>query len=111
VLADDSGQSVTVDEALREAVRKEFGDRADEVVGLLALYESDGDHPEASRLQRAVIALSDSNVELVRHFVERARRDHRDVLWWAEYRPDPDDPKTYQELRRRLGLGTEPDGP
>ena len=42
-----------------------------------------------SRVQLAVLALSDGDGQKLCHYVEVAHVDWRAVLYWAEYRPDP----------------------
>ena len=100
-----------MDETLADAVRRLFGGQADEVLALLALYGSGEDRDGVTRVQRAVIALSGSDIELVRHYVDAAQQDFRDVLFWAEHPPERDEPRTFDELRRRLGLDQAPDIP
>jgi hypothetical protein len=48
------------------------------------------------------VSLSGGDVARVRHNVDRALCDYRDVLMWAEYPPDDDEPRSYEELRARL---------
>ena len=52
---------------------------------LLERYGRSPDHPEPVRVHVALLKLSEGQVELLAHFVERAQRDYRDVLAWAEY--------------------------
>lgn len=97
-------QAVGVDAALEAEVRSTFGSESDEVLVLLNTYGSQSTHREVDRVRRAILTLSRGEVERVRHNVEVAQRDYRDVLCWAEYPPDPAEPKSYQELRERLNL-------
>ena len=49
--------------------------------------------PETSpRIQHAVLQLADGDVEKLLHFLKVAARDWRDVVYWAEYPPQPGDP-------------------
>ena len=52
---------------------------------LLNLYGHELYEHEVVRVQLAVLKLSDSDVEQVRYYTERAKQDYRDVLSWAEY--------------------------
>jgi hypothetical protein len=55
---------------------------------VLELLDSYGVEPyerERERVQLAVLKLSEGNEEKVREFVTVAKRDYRDVLFWAEY--------------------------
>jgi hypothetical protein len=56
------------------------------------------------RVLRAVVRLADGSLEALSHYASSAREDWRDVLYWAEHPRDDSDPKSYEELRRRLGL-------
>jgi hypothetical protein len=42
---------------------------------------------EAQRVRRGIVALSQGSLDRLAHYVERARQDYRDILYWAEY-PD-----------------------
>jgi hypothetical protein len=60
--------------------------------------------PEQSdRVLLAVLALSEGDLERLQHFSDLASADFRDVLSWAEQPPDDDEPRSYEELRQRLG--------
>ena len=41
--------------------------------------------PERERVQLATLKLSEGRLDRLRHFVEAAIQDYRDVLAWAEY--------------------------
>ena len=96
-----------VDVELEAEVRSTFGSDADEVLALLSKYGRQSSHREVDRVRRAILTLSRGEVERVRHNVEVAQRDYRDVLYWAEYPPDPSEPKSYGEMRERLHLPPE----
>lgn len=59
----------------------------------------------------AILALAQGDLDLLSHYADSARTDWRDVLVWSAKPPDPDAPKTYEELRQRLGLPPEPEQP
>ena len=40
---------------------------------------------ESARVQLAILKLSEGDPEKLRHYVQAARTDYRDVLAWAEY--------------------------
>ena len=42
-------------------------------------------HLRRERVQLAILKLSDGNEDKLREFVAVAKRDYRDVLFWAEY--------------------------
>ena len=70
---------------------------------LLSLDSLPANSPR-ERVMLAVLALAAGDLTAVSHFVERAIKDWRDVIYWAENPRDPDEPKSWEELQRRLGL-------
>jgi hypothetical protein len=93
-----------VDATVEKSVRAAYGDRADEALSLLGDYTS----KEPERVRRAVLTLADGDIGRLRHFIDVAQQDYRDVLYWAEYPREPLEPRTYEELRERLNLPPEP---
>jgi len=59
---------------------------------------------QGDRVLLAVLTLSEGNLERLKHFSDAADADFRDVLYWAENPPTDDEPRSYEELRERLGL-------
>ncbi len=59
------------------------------------------------RVLRAVVVLSKGDLTKLRHYRDAASKDFRDVLYWAEYPPQDDEPNSYEELRERLHLPPE----
>lgn len=51
------------------------------VIELLSGYSG----PEAGRVAWDILELSKGNLESVRHYLQAAHADYRDVLYWAEY--------------------------
>src|ERR1700756_3483087 len=54
------------------------------VLELLDNYGVEAYERERERVQLAVLKLSEGNEEKLREFVAVAKRDYRDVLFWAE---------------------------
>jgi len=54
------------------------------VLELLDTYGVESYERERERVQLAVLKLSEGNEEKLREFVAVAKRDYRDVLFWAE---------------------------
>src|SRR5438067_397172 len=54
------------------------------VLELLATYGVESYERERERVQLAILKLSEGNEEKLREFVAVAKRDYRDVLFWAE---------------------------
>lgn len=55
------------------------------------------------RVLLAILKLSGQDMERVAHFSVAAKRDWRDVLYWAEHPPESTDPQSWDELRKSLG--------
>jgi hypothetical protein len=56
------------------------------------------------RVQIAVIRLAGGDIDALAHYSGRAKGDWRDVLYWADHPREENEPKSDEELRRRLGL-------
>lgn len=54
------------------------------VLELLDAYGVESCERERERVQLAILKLSEGNEEKLREFVAVAKRDYRDVLFWAE---------------------------
>jgi hypothetical protein len=54
------------------------------VLELLDTYGVESYERERERVQLAVLKLSEGNAEKLRDFVAVAKRDYRDVLFWAD---------------------------
>jgi hypothetical protein len=59
------------------------------------------------RVLRAVLTLSEGDLDRLRHYSEVPETDSRDVLYWAETSRQSDEPHTYDEVRDRLKLPPE----
>lgn len=44
--------------------------------------------PESGRVTWDILELSKGSLEKVRHYVQTAQKDYRDILYWAEYYDD-----------------------
>ncbi len=79
---------------------------------VLKLLDTDGLRPherERERVQLAILKLSEGSEEKLRQNVEVAKRDYRDVLFWAEYPEEsridtPEKRRKVRELFEKLGL-------
>ena len=66
-------------------VQKTFAESARaRVLELLDTYGVESYERERERVQLAILKLSAGNEEKLREFVAVAKRDYRDVLFWAE---------------------------
>ena len=72
------------------------------VLELLDLYGTEGHESERERVQMAILALSQGNEDKLLQFVEAAKQDYRDVLYWAEYpQPSEQDGALLEVLRQK----------
>jgi len=70
------------------------------VIELLDTYGVESYERERERVQLAILKLSEGNEEKLREFVAVAKRDYRDVLFWAE---NPEEAKLdTSEKRERI---------
>jgi hypothetical protein len=72
------------------------------VLELLDTYGIESYERERERVQLAILKLSDGSEEKLREFVAVAKRDYRDVLFWAD-NPDEaklDTPQKRERMRR-----------
>ena len=82
--------------------------------GVLELLDSYGVEPyerDRARVQVAILKISAGSEEKVREYVAVAKRDYRDVLFWAEYPEESklDTPEKRQRVREMLEkFGIEP---
>ncbi|MFO0706618.1 MAG: DUF1851 domain-containing protein [Nitrospira sp.] len=78
------------------------------VLELVDLYGVEAHEPERERVQMAILALSQGNEDKLLRFVEAAKQDYRDVLYWAEYpQPSVQDNAVLEILRRKWAWALE----
>ncbi|HEY6071201.1 MAG TPA: hypothetical protein VIU85_07505 [Chthoniobacterales bacterium] len=66
-------------------VQKSFPESAQaRALELLDIYGVESYERERDRVQLAILKLSEGNEEKLREFVVIAKRDYRDVLFWAD---------------------------
>ena len=90
---DSPGDKVTF--AVRVAFPEE---RVADVLHLLEAYGTEPCERERERVLVAIVALSEGDEAKLRQFVAPAKRDYRDVLFWAEY---PEESKLDTPEKRR----------
>jgi len=79
------------------------------VLELLDTYGVESYERERERVQLAILKLSEGNQEKLREFITVAKRDYRDVLFWAEYPEESrlDTPEKRERVRKmfeRFGI-------
>ena len=55
------------------------------VLNLLDEYQTGIWKESSERVKMAVLVLSEGSIEKLKEFVEEAKRDYRNVLYWSEY--------------------------
>lgn len=72
------------------------------VLELLDSYGVEPDERERERVRLDILKLSGGSEEKVREYVAVAKRDYRDVLFWAEYPEESrlDTPEKRQRVRK-----------
>ena len=81
-------------------------------VPVLELLDGYGIEPyerERERVQLAILRLSEGSEEKLRELVAVAKRDYRDVLFWAEYPEEakldtPEKRRRVREMMQKLGV-------
>ena len=82
------------------AVRASFpGADPDAILAVLDEYGVEAYQRERDRVQLAIVNLSAGDEAKLRYFVEVAKQDYRDVLFWSD---NPEEAKLTPEKRRRL---------
>ncbi|MDH5414915.1 MAG: hypothetical protein OEW87_12310 [Flavobacteriaceae bacterium] len=76
----------------------------EEAISILSEMELKNDEPVPERIYRAIIFLSEGNIEKLHHFIELYFIDYRDLIWQAEYE-DPEVQKyDFNKSFNELGL-------
>ncbi len=76
--------AVDIDSAVMDQVWRDFPrDQQHDAAAALATYGTEPNEREVVRVQLAILHLARGDMERLLHFVEVARRDYRDVLWWS----------------------------
>lgn len=86
-------------------VQKSFPESAhSRVLDLLDTYGVESYERERERVQLAILKLSDGNEEKLREFVAVAKRDYRDVLFWADNPEEAklDTPEKRERIKKML---------
>ena len=92
------------------AVRATFPKRSwPRVLELLDTYGVESYERERERVQLAILVLSEGSEVKLREYVAVAKRDYRDVLFWAEYPEEskidtPEKRQKVRELFEKLGV-------
>jgi hypothetical protein len=95
-------------------VQKSFPESAHtRVLELLDGYGVESYERERERVQLAILKLSEGNEEKLQEFVAGAKRDYRDVLFWADNPEEAkfDTPEKRERLRKmfeQFGFGIKP---
>lgn len=61
------------------------GEEIEQVLEALALYGTESFEREPERVRLAILKLSEGDPDRLCHFVDSAKADYRDVLYWTEH--------------------------
>ena len=104
---DDSGPAAALPAAVKRALEKAFpGVDLAELCPLLPGASEIRAEDEAGyqRVLLAIVKLAEGDVARLARTAEAARKDWRDVLYWAEYPRDARGASSWEELQAQLGL-------
>ncbi|MFC5044667.1 hypothetical protein ACFSTE_22565 [Aquimarina hainanensis] len=66
-------------------IKVRFNSDFDSAKKILNEYLTNYEYLNSDRIIRCVIFLADNGIESFKSFLESAKGDPRDVMWWAEY--------------------------
>jgi hypothetical protein len=93
-----------------EYVEKDFSrEDCEEVIAILSRYGTEAYEREPERVLLAVLDLAKGNKDAVRDYVDSAKRDYRDVLFWSEYPEEsrldtPEKRAKFDAMCKRFGV-------
>lgn len=100
------------DASIRQRVQSEY--TASDVAAVMAELARFAGDSEAgrTRIQHAALTLAQCDLKKLRHFIDRAIMDFRDVIFWA-YSPEeamvtPEEAKALLDRLRRAGMNDAP---
>ena len=92
------------------AVQATFPDGAvPHILELLDAYGVEAYERERERVQIAIVTLTEGDEGKLGYFIGAAKRDYRDVLFWAEYPEEskldtPEKRRAFRQMFERLGI-------
>jgi len=92
-------------ESVQEKVRQEFAeDCREEIIALLSTYGEEEYQREQERVLLCILKLSAGDKNQVKELVERAEKDYRDIIFWAENPVEAklDTPAKIEEFNKML---------
>lgn len=93
--------SHTREEVVAVAKGKFPAGQVSEVMEILDLYGIEPHENERERVQLAILKLSDGDEGELLHFVEAAKQDYRDVLFWADHSQESSSEAQLLEILRK----------
>ena len=67
-----------------EKIEKDF-ESSEEIIKILSEMASRNNEAISERIYRAIIYLSEGNIEKLNYFIDLYFQDYRDLIWQAEY--------------------------
>jgi hypothetical protein len=77
---------MSLPQSVLHRVQRDFSpEECDEILQILSFYGTEDYEREEERVLLAVLKLSKGSIEAVWDYVDRAKKDYRDILFWSEY--------------------------
>lgn len=86
-------------EDITNRINLDFSDSAVRVIGILSVAISKSDYLKTDRIIRCIIYLSKGDIDKLKHNIEIAISDPRDVMLYAEYENLDDKDFKYKRVR------------
>jgi hypothetical protein len=72
-------------ESIVEMIRRQFSQKEQPIaISLLSEYKLEDDEYR-ERVLRCIVSLAGKDIERLKHFIECAREDHRNLIYWHEH--------------------------
>jgi hypothetical protein len=95
---------MAIPKSVLDRVQRDFPpEDCDEVLEILSFYGTQDYEREQERVLLAVLDLTKGSKEAVWDYVDRAKKDYRDILFWSEY-PEESLLDTPEKITRLRGL-------
>lgn len=66
-------------------MKSRFNSDFDLANNILTVYLGESDYLDSDRIIRCIVYLADNGIESFKSYLQAAKGDPRDVIWWAEY--------------------------
>lgn len=93
---------VIITKDIIDRIQSDFGDNANEATNILEEAITKYEYLNHDRIIRCIIYLSERELEKLKKFINQAKEDPRDIMFWAEYinRGDKETPKRVRDFNK-----------